>query len=218
MKESTYCFVDSSNLFYGGIGRLTWKVDYEKLYKYLKKKYNIKKVFYYTGIETHRFEVYLKSTQSYPIDDLLKYLKSIYRKERDSRKKELLKKDIARTKFLVKIQSFGYILRLKPIKHIRTREGTLKSKANCDVDLTFDLMRLEKEYNRVLLLSGDGDFEILLRYLKEHKKDFIVIADKEKTARDIKRRYWKNFIDFQRVIIEIKKMERSSIKEGLSEV
>lgn len=205
MKESTYGFVDSSNLFYGGVGRLNWEVDYEKLYKYLKKKYKVKKVFYYTGIETHGFEVHLKSTQPYPVDDPLKYLKSIYREEKDSRRKELLKKDIARTKFLVKIQSFGYILRLKAIKHIRTREGAFKSKANCDVDLTFDLMRLEKEYNKVLLLSGDGDFEILLRYLKENRKDFIVIADKEKTAREIKKKYWRNFIDFQRVITEIKK-------------
>jgi uncharacterized LabA/DUF88 family protein len=205
MKESTYCFVDSSNLFYGDVGRLSWKVDYEKLYRYMKKKYKVKKVFYYTGIETHGFEVRLKSTQPYPVDDLLKYLNSLYRRERDSRKKELLKRDIARTKFLVKIQSFGYILRLKPIKHIRTREGTVKSKANCDVDLTFDFMRLEKDYNKVLLLSGDGDFEILLRYLKENQKDFVVIADKEKTARDIKIKYWENFVDFQRVIREIKK-------------
>ena len=196
MKESTYGFVDSSNLFYGGIGRLNWKVDYEKLYKYLKKKYKVKKVFYYTGIETHGFEVYLKSTQPYPIDDLLKYLKSIYRKERDSRKKELLKKDIARTKFLVKIQSFGYILRLKPTKHIKSYDGTIKTKANCDVDLTLDLVRMQDKYDMALIFSGDGDFEILFRYLNERCKDFLVFGHAENTAYIIKNKYTKHFREF----------------------
>lgn len=196
MKESTYCFVDSSNLFYGGIGRLTWKVDYEKLYIYLKKKYKVKKVFYYTGIEAHGFAVEIKSTQPYPVEKLLIYLNSLYRKEKENGMKELLKRDIARTKFLVKIQSFGYILRLKTIKRIRTREGTIKSKANCDVDLTFDAIRLEKDYSGIVLLSGDGDFEILLKYFKERGKSIAIIANAENTARSIKENYINEFRDF----------------------
>ena len=206
MKESTYCFVDSSNLFYGGVGRLNWKVDYEKLYNYLERKYKVKKVFYYTGIETHGFEVQLRSTQPYPIDDLLKYLNSLYRKEKDNGKKELLKKDIARTKFLVKIQSFGYILRLKPIKHIRSYDGSVKMKANCDVDLTFDLVRLENEYTGVLLFSGDGDFEILLRYLQEIGKEFLIFGHFKNTAYAIKSRYAKQYREFStmRRVIEKK--------------
>lgn len=196
MEESVYCFVDSSNLFYGGVGRLNWKIDYEKLYRYLKKKYRVKKVFYYTGIETHGFEVELRSTQPYPVENLFKYLNSLYRKEKDNKKKDMLKKDMARTKFLVKIESFGYILRLKPIKHIRTREGGVKSKANCDVDLTFDAIRLEKEYLGIVLLSGDGDFEILLKYSKEKRKSVVIIANAKNTARSIKENYKNEFRDF----------------------
>jgi uncharacterized LabA/DUF88 family protein len=196
MKDSTYCFVDSSNLFYGGIGRLSWRVDYEKLYKYLKRKYNVKKVFYYTGIEVHGFEVTLESTQSYPVEDLYKYLKKLYRKEKGSKKKFLLERDIARTKFLIKIQTFGYILRLKPTKHIKSYDGTIKTKANCDVDLTFDLVRMEKKYNMALIFSGDGDFEILFRYLNERGKDFLVFGHTENTAYIIKNRYTKHFREF----------------------
>ena len=206
MQETTYCFIDSSNLFYGGIGRLNWKVDYEKLYRYLKRKYKVKKVFYYTGIETHGFEVQLRSTQPYPVDELLKYLNSLYRKEKDNGKKKLLRRDIARTKFLVKIESFGYILRLKSIKHIQTKEGTIKSKANCDVDLTFDFMRLGKDYSKVLLFSGDGNFEILLRYLKEIRKEYLIFGHSKNTAYTIKSRHIKQYREFStiRKIIEKK--------------
>lgn len=33
----TYAFIDASNLFYGGEKSLGWKIDYEKLLKYLTK-------------------------------------------------------------------------------------------------------------------------------------------------------------------------------------
>jgi uncharacterized LabA/DUF88 family protein len=31
----------------------------------------------------------------------------------------------------------------------------------------FDVMRLEKDFDNLLLLSGDGDFEILLKYSRK---------------------------------------------------
>jgi uncharacterized LabA/DUF88 family protein len=32
----TFAFIDASNLFYGGEKSLGWKIDYEKLLRYLK--------------------------------------------------------------------------------------------------------------------------------------------------------------------------------------
>lgn len=198
LKGKTYCFVDSSNLFYGGIGRMTWKVDYEKLLKYLKKKYKVKKTFYYSGIETHGYEPILKCDGEYPIEDLFKYLNKLARNIKGS-EKEKLKKDIKRVKFLRKIKSFGYILRLKPVKHIRSYDGSMKMNANCDVDLTFDVMRLEKDFDNLLLLSGDGDFEILLKYFKENDRGFYVISNSKNTARNIKKLCIERFKDFSKM-------------------
>lgn len=56
----TFAFIDASNLFYGGEKSLGWKIDYEKLLKYLKDKYDISRVFCFGGVEIHNFE-YLKS-------------------------------------------------------------------------------------------------------------------------------------------------------------
>ena len=198
LEGKTYCFVDSSNLFYGGIGRMTWKVDYEKLLKYLRKKYNVKKIFYYSGIETHKYEPVLRYDEEYPIEDLFKYLNKLEINAKGD-EKEKLKKDIKRVRFLRKIKSFGYILRLKPVKYIRSYDGSIKMKANCDVDLTFDVMRLEKEFDNLLLLSGDGDFEILLRYFKENKRNFYVISNSKNTARNIKKLCIERFKDFSKM-------------------
>lgn len=57
-------------------------------------------------------------------------------------------------------------------------------------------MRLEKEFDNLLLLSGDGDFEVLLRYFKENGRGFYVISNSENTARNIKKLCVEKFKDF----------------------
>ncbi len=90
-----------------------------------------------------------------------------------ARKKKLSKnnlveiiKQIQKVKFFLKLEEFGYILKLKPVKIFHEEEGRISKKANCDVDMTFDLMRFLNDYMGVLILSGDGDFTIVLKYLK----------------------------------------------------
>lgn len=112
---------------------------------------------------------------------LFKYLKKkyfvtkaffYYGKDSKSAKKEA---------FLKKLKSFGYILRVKEIK----RYGK-KSKANCDVDMTMDMLLLMKEYTKAIVLTGDGDFAPLLAHLMLNKKEITVIASPKRTAREIR--------------------------------
>lgn len=208
VSKSCYVFIDSSNLFYGGRGRLGWKVDYEKLAEYLKKKYRVKKIYYYSGVESHGYDPLISSLEEYPINGLISHLKFELRKIK-GRDIEYFKKDIARAKFLKTIKTFGYILRLKPVKHIRNYDGSIKSKSNCDVDLTLDVIRLKEEYDSIILCSGDGDFEILLRYLKEINKGILIISNIENTAGIYKSRYFKEVRDFKNIrrILEKNKWE-----------
>lgn len=48
-KITTYAFIDTSNLFYGGEKSLGWKIDYQKLFEYIKKKYEVEKTYYLSG-------------------------------------------------------------------------------------------------------------------------------------------------------------------------
>lgn len=45
---STYAFIDASNIIYGTRDE-GWKVDFEKLYKYLKERYQCNKIYYFAG-------------------------------------------------------------------------------------------------------------------------------------------------------------------------
>lgn len=63
--------------------------------------------------------------------------------------------------------------------------------------MTFHLMKEKDNYERVLVLSGDGDFLPLLKYLKETGKDVIILARGPRTAREIRQFAGSNFRDFE---------------------
>ncbi|MDO8340624.1 MAG: NYN domain-containing protein [Candidatus Woesebacteria bacterium] len=188
---ANWAFIDASNLFYGGVKSLGWSVDYNKLFKYLKSKYNISKVFYYAGVELSGFDYSVLIEKEIDLRKLLKYL--------ISKNKTV---DIQRVKFYLKLQKFGFNLVLKPVK-IYKSNGKIEKKANCDVDLTFHLMKFKDKYKDVLILSGDGDFVIVLKYLQSIGKKVRVLARAERTAREIKQLVGGDFRDFVRLRNEL---------------
>lgn len=116
-------------------------------------------------------------------------------------------KNEKQAKFYKKLASFGFELILKPVKIFKQPGGKQVRKANCDVDLTFYAMRDKGEFSRIVMLSGDGDFEILLKYFVEEKKELVVIANGTRTAREIKKLVGERFADLKslRNILEYKK-------------
>lgn len=49
-KAKTYAFVDAANIIYGTRDE-GWKVDFKKLYKYLRERYKCRKIYYFAGLE-----------------------------------------------------------------------------------------------------------------------------------------------------------------------
>lgn len=65
--------------------------------------------------------------------------------------------------------------------------------------MAFQLMREKDGFDRVIILSGDGDFLPVLKYLKERGKDIIILSRGRKTAREIRQFAGANFRDFIRL-------------------
>lgn len=199
-KKTAYAFIDASNLFYGGEKSLGWKIDYRKLLAYIKKQYGARKVFYYGGVELDGFPYSLLDKKPIDLHKLLLYLRKKMKEEALSEDKVIIVgKHINRIKFYIKLSEFGFLLKLKPVKVFRDEEGNTTKKANCDVDMTFDLMRFKDEYSSVLILSGDGDFTVILKYLKEIDKTIYILARGERTAREIRQLVGGDFRDFSRL-------------------
>lgn len=82
------------------------------------------------------------------------------------------------------LQEAGYILIFKPT--FKNKEG--KIKGNCDAELVLQAMIEFDKYDKAVIVSGDGDFYCLIKYLREkHKLETVIVPNKEKYSVLIKK-------------------------------
>lgn len=70
--------------------------------------------------------------------------------------------DEQQRKFQNALKHIGFVVKLKP--YIQRSDGS--AKGDWDVGITIDIMDIAKKVDVVILLSGDGDFELLLKKIK----------------------------------------------------
>jgi len=207
----TFAFIDASNLFYGGEKSLGWKIDYAKLFQYLKDKYSVSRALYFGGVEIHDFPYNYLKDETVPIEEVERHLTALIRTKGERMTEAMLlliNRHIQRARFYLKLKQFGYELHLKPVKLYEQEDDTTRRKANCDVDMAFWLMREKDNFDRVVILSGDGDFLPVLKYLREIGKEVIVLARGPRTAREIRQFAGSNFRDFTRLESRLKFIEK----------
>lgn len=148
IKGKTSVFIDASNVYYSQ-KRLGWRIDFAKLYQYLKKEIDLVKAFYYTARDTN---------------------------------------SVKQSAFISFLEKTGFIVRSKKVKFIknkRTQENICNGfhKGNLDVELTMDMLETKGEYETILLMSGDSDFEPLIRLMKrKYNKKCLVMATKHNVS------------------------------------
>ena len=85
-----------------------------------------------------------------------------------------------------KLESWGYELHLNSVKRFVNQQGKWYLKADVDSRMTFEMMRLLPEYDRAVVLTGDGDFFWVLQCMR-YSKDVFLLASHRKTASELKR-------------------------------
>ena len=78
--------------------------------------------------------------------------------------------DDKQLKFQNALKKIGFTVKLKP--YIQRSDGS--AKGDWDVGIAIDVMAVAKDVDTVVLLSGDGDFDLLLHKIK---KDYAVSAE-----------------------------------------
>lgn len=196
----TVAFIDASNLFYGGKKSLGWSIDYQKLSHYLERKYSVSKIDYFGGVEIHRFPFDYLKNNTVPIDSLETYLSALIKTRGDQMNDadlKLISRHYNRVRFYRKLESFGYTLILKPVKTYYDANDNPVRKANCDVDMTLMMATEKDSFDRAIVLSGDGDFLPVLKYLRQNGKEVLVLSRGPRTAKEIKRFAGSQFLDFE---------------------
>jgi len=70
--------------------------------------------------------------------------------------------DDKQRKFQDALRHIGFNVRLKP--YIQRSDGS--AKGDWDVGITLDVIQIAKDVDRIILLSGDGDFDLLLEKVR----------------------------------------------------
>lgn len=68
--------------------------------------------------------------------------------------------------FYTSLQNKGYILVFKPT--LQNKDGIIKG--NCDAELVLNCMIEYENFDKAIIVSGDGDFHCLIEYLDKKQK------------------------------------------------
>jgi len=88
------------------------------------------------------------------------------------------------------LQKYGYILIFKPT--LRLPSG--KVKGNVDAELVLHTMIEYKNYNKALIVTGDGDFFCLVDYLIKKKKLLKLMIPNKKKYSSLYRKLMKHIV------------------------
>lgn len=92
-----------------------------------------------------------------------------------------------------RLQDAGFICIFRPT--LTYKDGT--TKGNCDAELVLHAMIQYPNYDKALIVSGDGDFQCLAKYLHEHNKlGAILVPDQRKYSGLLKFDIFKPYLRF----------------------
>ena len=90
-----------------------------------------------------------------------------------------------------RLQSIGYILIFKPVLELKT----WKTKWNVDAELVLQAMIDFPIYKKAIIITGDGDFACLVRYLREQWKLWLLIVPNQNKYSSFLRIEARGYID-----------------------
>ena len=76
----------------------------------------------------------------------------------------IARNDDSQIKFQDALKYIGFTVKLKP--YIQRKDGS--AKGDWDVGITIDVLETAKRVDTIILLSGDGDFDLLLKHVMSH--------------------------------------------------
>ena len=103
--------------------------------------------------------------------------------------------------------NLGYTVRTKILKeYYDDNSGRYSQKANLDIEIVVDMFNTVEQYDRVILFSGDGDFERAIELLRSKSTHITVVSTEGMIAREL-RNATDRYIELNDIRQEIVKKE-----------
>jgi uncharacterized LabA/DUF88 family protein len=142
-KSNNYAFIDSQNLNLG-TQRMGWKVDWRKFRQYLADKHDVSKAYMFIGYMSENEALY---EYMHELGFLVVLKPTVDVSDKQDKKEE----------------------KPEDKDHPKEKEKSMV-KGNVDAELVLYAMKELPNYDKALIVSGDGDFFSLAEYLDEQGK------------------------------------------------
>ena len=114
--------------------------------------------------------------------------------------------DARQQAFLSALPEMGFSVVTKQIKTIYdSKTGTIRKKANLDIEIVLDMFSTIDSYDLAVLVSGDGDFDRALQLLKARGKRTVVISTENFIATELRATAGRHYIDLASIEAQIRK-------------
>lgn len=143
-QKGAYAFIDSQNLNVG-VQKFGWKMDWQKFRRWLAEEHNVTKAFMFIGY-VPEFEAMYEQLHEAGYMIVLKPTYDMTRPQPDP-------------------SAEG-----KEINGKKSEEEKKPVKGNIDADLVLWAMKEISNYDKAILVSGDGDFYSLVEYLESKNR------------------------------------------------
>jgi uncharacterized LabA/DUF88 family protein len=107
--------------------------------------------------------------------------------------------------YLKALTNMGYVIVDKTLKQILQNDGSVKQKANLDIEIVLDMFNTIEHYDMAVLVSGDGDFERPLELLRARGKRFLVMSTQGVIAHELRTVAGMHYIDFREIRDQVEK-------------
>ncbi|MBU1152975.1 NYN domain-containing protein [bacterium] len=91
------------------------------------------------------------------------------------------------------LQKAGYIIIFKPTLYYK-KEGVERAKGNVDAELVLHTMIEYPNYDKAVIVSGDGDFHCLIEYLEKKRKLLHILIPNPNKYSALLRKFHKYYI------------------------
>lgn len=143
-KLANYAFIDSQNLNLG-TQKMGWKMDWKKFREWLKSEYNVEKAFMFIGYMPDFEKLYDQLYSQGFLVVLKPTLEMFHTEEAES-------------------------LKVNDKSETKQDKDKPAVKGNIDADLVLHVMKELNNYDKAIIVSGDGDFYTLVEYLDQRGK------------------------------------------------
>jgi len=163
---NNYAFVDSQNLNLG-IQRVGWKLDWRKFRQYLREKHGVTRAYMFIGYMSENEALYEYMHEL----GFLVVLKPTVDVSSHKDKEAALEAKAQQAKTQAETRTQDNNAPPKKQDSSQTEKDNRPTiKGNVDAELVLYAMKELNNYNKAIIVSGDGDFFSLAEYLEEKGK------------------------------------------------